>query len=93
MFSASNPETEHLLQRGLSVRILPEVKLCTTIIDKDIVWYGAINALGYATEEDNVIKVVDNKLANELLEVLLTSKILCETLIPQHYSLTLFISA
>ena len=29
--------------------------------------------LGYATEEDNVIKVVDNKLANELLEVLLTS--------------------
>ena len=72
MFSASNPETEHLLQRGLSVRILPGVKLCTTIIDKDIVWYGAINALGYATEEDNVIKVVDNKLANELLEVLLS---------------------
>ena len=29
------------------------------------------NVLGYATE--NVIKVVDNKLANELLEVLLTS--------------------
>ena len=71
--TASNPETEYLLQRGLSVRILPEVKLCTTIIDKDIVWYGAINTLGYATEEDNVIKVVDNKLANELLEVLLTS--------------------
>ena len=65
--TASNPETEYLLQRGLSVKILPEVKLCTTIIDKDIVWYG------YATEEDNVIKVVDNKLANELLEVLLTS--------------------
>ena len=71
--TASNPETEYLLQRGLSVRILPEVKLCTTIIDKNIVWYGAVNALGYATEEDNVIKVVDNKLANELLEVLLTS--------------------
>ena len=71
--TASNPETEYLLQRGLSVRILPEVELCTTIIDKDIVWYGAINTLGYATEEDNVIKVVDNKLANELLEVLLTS--------------------
>ena len=50
-----------------------EVSVCTTIIDKDIVWYGAINILGYVTEEDNVIKVVDNKLANELLEVLLTS--------------------
>ena len=71
--TARNLETEYLLQRGLSVRILPAVKLCTTIIDKDIVWYGAINALGYVTEEDNVIKVVDNKLANELLEVLLTS--------------------
>ena len=71
--TVSNPETEYLLQRGLSVRILPKVKLCTTIIDKDIVWYGAVNTLGYATEEDNVIKVVDNKLANELLEVLLTS--------------------
>lgn len=47
--------------------------MCTTIIDKDIVWYGTINTLAYATEEDNVIKVVDNKLANELLEVLLTS--------------------
>lgn len=71
--TVSNLETEYLLRRGLSVRILPEVKLCTTIIDKDIVWYGAVNTLGYATEEDNVIKVVDNKLANELLEVLLTS--------------------
>ena len=71
--TASNHETEYLLQRGLFVRILPEVKLRTTIIDKEIVWYGAVNALGYATEEDNVIKVVDNKLSNELLEVLLTS--------------------
>ena len=48
-------------------------EVCTTIIDKDIVWYGAINTLGYATEEDDVIKVIDNKLANELLDVLLTS--------------------
>ena len=70
--TASNPETEYLLQRGLSVRILPEVKLCTTIIDKSIVWYGVINALGYATEEDNVIKVVDDKLANELMKTLLS---------------------
>ena len=70
--TTSNHETEYLLQRGLSVRILPEVKLCTTIIDKSIVWYGAINALGYATEEDNVIKVVDDKLANELMKTLLS---------------------
>ena len=46
--------------------------MCTTIIDKSIVWYGAINALGYATEEDNVIKVVDDKLADELMKTLLS---------------------
>ena len=48
--------------------------MCTTIIGKDIVWYGAVNTLGYATEEDNVIKVVDNKLANELLETRVRDK-------------------
>ena len=63
LYSESLEETEKIR----------EVSVCTTIIDKDIVWYGAVNTLGYATEEDNVIKVVDNKLANELLEVLLTS--------------------
>ena len=71
--------TISLLQSLVSLRKIfisekiREVYVCTTIIDKDIVWYGAVNALGYATEEDNVIKVVDNKLSNELLEVLLTS--------------------
>ena len=71
--------TISLLQSLVSLRKIfisekfREVYVCTTIIDKDIVWYGAVNALGYATEEDNMIKVVDNKLANELLEVLLTS--------------------
>ena len=81
---------EYLLQRGLSVRILPEVKLCTTIIDKDIVWYGAVNTLGYATEEDNVIKVVDNKLANELLEVLLTSYFLRKQCVNKLFELWTF---
>ena len=71
--------TISLLQSLVSLRKIfisekfREVYVCTTIIHKNIVWYGAVNALGYATEEDNVIKVVDNKLSNELLEVLLTS--------------------
>ena len=71
--------TISLLQSLVSLRKIfisekfREVYVCTTIIDKDIVWYGAVNALGYATEEDNVITVVAHKLSNELLEVLLTS--------------------
>jgi hypothetical protein len=53
------------------VKIKSDLSICTIIIDKSIVWYGAINALGYTSEEDNFIKVTDNNLANELIEVLL----------------------
>lgn len=67
-----NEQTEHLQRKGLSVKIIPTLSLCTTIIDKTIVWYGAINALGYTSEEDNVIKVTDNNLANELTNTLLS---------------------
>ena len=69
--SQSNEQTEYLLSRGLPVKIKPDLSICTTIIDKSIVWYGAINALGYMSEEDNAIKVTDNNLANDLIEVLL----------------------
>lgn len=67
-----NEQTEYLQRKGLSVKIIPTLSLCTTIIDKTIVWYGAINVLGYTSEEDNVIKVTDNNLANELTNTLLS---------------------
>ncbi len=69
----ANEQTEYLQRKGLSVKIIPTLSLCTTIIDKTIVWYGAINALGYTSEEDNVIKVTDNNLADELTKALLSS--------------------
>ena len=69
----ANEQTEYLQRKGLSVKIIPTLSLCTTIIDKTIVWYGAINALGYTSEEDNVIKVTDNNLADELTNALLSS--------------------
>ncbi len=68
----ANEQTEYLQRKGLSVKIIPTLSLCTTIIDKTIVWYGAINALGYTSEEDNVIKVTDNNLADELTNALLS---------------------
>lgn len=71
--SANNEQTEYLQARGLSVKTIPSLSLCTTIVDKSVVWYGAINSLGYASEEDNVIKVTDNNLASELIELLLES--------------------
>ena len=70
---AANEQAEYLQRKGLSVKIIPTLSLCTTIIDKSVVWYGAINALGYTSEEDNVIKVTDNNLADELTNALLSS--------------------
>lgn len=69
----ANEQTEYLQRKGLSLKITPTLSLCTTIIDKTIVWYGAINMLGYISEEDNVIKVTDNNLADELTNALLSS--------------------
>ena len=69
----ANEQAEYLQRKGLSVKIIPTLSLCTTIIDKSVVWYGAINALGYTSEEENVIKVTDNNLADELTNALLSS--------------------
>ena len=71
--TTKNEHTEQLQAKGLYVKVIPNLSLCTTIIDKTIVWYGAINTLGYVSEEDNVIKVTDNNLANELTNTLFQS--------------------
>jgi superfamily II DNA or RNA helicase len=68
-----NEQSEYLQSRGLLVKVIPNLSLCTTVIDKAIVWYGAICTLGYASEEDNMIKVTDHIIANELIEVLLNT--------------------
>ena len=70
--TTANEQTEYLQAKGLLVKIIPTLSLCTTIIDKSVVWYGAIHSLGYTSEEDNVIKVTDYNLANELTNALLS---------------------
>jgi superfamily II DNA or RNA helicase len=60
---------------GLRVKIVMNLSICGAIIDKSIVWYGDINPLGYNTEENNILKMQDSKLANELLNVLLSDTI------------------
>lgn len=70
--TAKNDEqSEFLRLSGFHITINPAVKLCSIIIDKSVVWYGSVNALGYNTEEDNIIKLTDEKLAVEILGVLL----------------------
>lgn len=60
-------QSDYLRSHGLSVRIVPSLSLCCTFIDKQQVWYGSVNAPGYANEEDSVIKLSDGSLANELI--------------------------
>ena len=68
--AAENEQTVFIQSKGLSVKVKPKLSLYTTIIDKEVVWYGSINTLGYASKDDNMIKVTDIYLANELIEII-----------------------
>lgn len=69
--ATENEQTAFIQSKGLSVKVKPKLSLYTTIIDKEVVWYGSINTLGYASKDDNMIKVTDIYLANELIEMIL----------------------
>jgi len=68
--SDNSGQVENLLHCGLTVKVSPDISLCSTVIDRSTVWYGGINVLGYASEDDSMIKVVDSNLADELLGIL-----------------------
>lgn len=68
--ATENEQTVFIQSKGLSVKVKPKLSLYTTIIDKEVVWYGSINTLGYASKDDNMIKVTDIHLANELIEMI-----------------------
>ena len=68
--AAENEQTVFIQSKGLSVKVKPKLALYTTIIDKEVVWYGSINTLGYASKDDNMIKVTDIYLANELIKMI-----------------------
>lgn len=70
--TATNAEQHDLLfLSGFHVTIKSDLKLCTIVIDKSIVWYGSVNVLGFNSEKDNIIKLKDEKLANEMLNTVL----------------------
>ncbi len=69
--SYNDEQCDFVASCGFHVKTKQNLKLCSIIIDKSIMWYGSVNALGYNSEEDNIIKLKDEKLANEILEVLL----------------------
>lgn len=61
-----------LEKAGIDVLYNKEQTLQCAIIDKSIVWYGSINFFGYNTEASNIMRIVDRKIANEMIDILLT---------------------
>ncbi len=72
--SAEGEQSECLRMQGIHIKVIASLSLCSCIIDKSTVWYGSINILSHASEEENMIKITDVKLANELLDVVYSSK-------------------
>ena len=63
---------QELVGYGIAVQCSESLSVQCAIIDKSIVWYGNINFFGYNTEENNVIRIVDSSIANDLLDTICT---------------------
>ena len=59
-----------LANAGIDVVCNKVQTLQCAIIDKSIVWYGNINFFGYNSETNNVMRIADHRIANEMIEIL-----------------------
>lgn len=59
-----------LRANGIEVRCNEGLSVQCTIIDKSIVWYGNINFFGNNTEKNDVMRIVDSSIANDLLSII-----------------------
>ncbi len=60
---------EQMRQAGFEMNLVEDYCEHYCIIDREIVWYGSLNFLGKEDAEDNLMRVDDTKIANELLEM------------------------
>jgi hypothetical protein len=65
-----NSDVDKMRQRGIDVVVKQDLTLCCSIIDKQQVWYGSINILGYHTADDNAVRFCDTEIADNLLDML-----------------------
>lgn len=61
---------QELVAYGIEVQYDENLSVQCAIIDKSTVWYGNINFFGYNTEVNNVIRIIDSSIANELLDII-----------------------
>ena len=59
-----------LANTGIDVVCNKVQTLQCAIIDKSIIWYGNINFFGYNSETNNVMRIVDHKIASEMIGIL-----------------------
>ena len=60
---------DELCKGGIIVRKTETVEECYAVIDDQIVWHGGMNLLGRAEAWDNLMRVENNQVASELLEI------------------------
>lgn len=60
---------DDLANAGIEMSHHDNISIQCAVIDKSIVWYGNINFFGYNTDENNVMRICDSTIANELLNV------------------------
>lgn len=71
---------ENELQKyGIEVLCDEDLSIQCAIIDKSIVWYGNINFFGYNTEDNNVMRINDAFIANDLLNIYVRSVNKCKS--------------
>ena len=66
-------KTKELLAelRSMGITVLEKEKLHEhfAVLDREIVWYGSVNLLSNAREDDNLMRVKSREIAQELLEI------------------------
>ena len=60
---------DELQSNGFYIKTVEETCEHFAIIDQEIVWYGSINLLGNAKNEDSMMRVKSNVVATELMEL------------------------
>lgn len=60
---------EQMRKAGFEMNLVEDYCEHYCMIDRQIVWYGSMNFLGKEDAEDNLMRIVDEKIASELLEI------------------------
>lgn len=60
---------ERMRKAGFELNLVEDYCEHYCVIDHQNVWYGSMNFLGKEDAEDNLMRISDRKIANELLEL------------------------